>query len=346
MPGNVREWVWNETRGQRYILGGGWNEPEYLYTDNDAIDPLSRQATNGFRCASYDPVDTLFRPVDRPYYDFNENTPVDDATFAVYEQFYGYDPVPLDATRDTVEVADDWIEERIEFTAAYLDERVPAYVFLPTRSPPPWQTVVYMPSSAAFQLQSSDNLADMTMLGFIVRSGRALVYPVYKGTYERRHEEASTGPAGVRQRTIWLTQDLRRTVDYVESREDLRSDALAYLGVSLGAEIAVPVAIEKRFDALVLVGGALDAAWRGTTPPEAAPWNFVSRITTPTLLINGRNDSMHHYDTGQVPFFEAIDVPESDKEFVVLDAGHIPPWNEVIRQSLDWLDRWLGPVRR
>ena len=32
MAGNVKEWVWNEYEGQRYILGGGWNEPVYQAT--------------------------------------------------------------------------------------------------------------------------------------------------------------------------------------------------------------------------------------------------------------------------------------------------------------------------
>ncbi len=108
----------------------------------------------------------------------------------------------------------------------------------------------------------------------------------------------------------------------------------------------MPVALEKRFDAAVLIGGALDPAWRGTVPDEAAPWNFVSRITTPTLLINGRHDFMHPYERSQVPFFEMIGVPASEKEFVVLPVGHLPPNNEVIAHTLRWLDGRLGPVRR
>ena len=31
MAGNVKEWCWNESRGGRMILGGGWNEPTYMY---------------------------------------------------------------------------------------------------------------------------------------------------------------------------------------------------------------------------------------------------------------------------------------------------------------------------
>jgi pimeloyl-ACP methyl ester carboxylesterase len=184
------------------------------------------------------------------------------------------------------------------------------------------------------------------MAGFIPRSSRALVYPVYKGSYERGIESPVHGLRGLarRQWTIWVTQDLERSVDYVMSRTDLRQDAIGFLGLSLGGEIAVPVAVEKRFQALVLVGGAFDAQWLDLAPPEAAPWNFASRITTPTMLINGRRDFLHPYESGQVPYFNAFDVSDEDKEFVILDAGHIPRWNDVIRNALRWYDRYLGPV--
>lgn len=55
---------------------------------------------------------------------------------------------------------------------------------------------------------------------------------------------------------------------------------------------------------------------------------------------------MHPYQESQVPFFRMIDVPDDDKEFVVLPTGHVPPNNEVIAHTLRWLDERLGPVRR
>jgi hypothetical protein len=348
MAGNVREWVWNETRGLRYILGGAWNEPEYLFQEPNAVDPWSRDPQNGFRCAEYQsapPPDHL-GPIDLPYFDFNTIEPVDDETFAIYRSFYEYDTIDLNAHRKVVDSTEEWVKEKVDFAAGYGDERVSAYVFIPKNAALPYQTVVYFPSSVAFRLRSSENLTEMAWVSFIPKSGRALVYPVLKGSYERYVERRPSGPAAFRQRTVWWTQDVQRTVDYIMSRDDLRNDAVAYMGMSLGAEIAVPVALEKRFTALVLIGGAFDAQWRGSTLPEASPWNFASRITTPTVLINGRRDFQHPYETGQVPFFNAFDVPPDDKRFIQLDAGHIPPWNEVIKHTLDWLDRYLGPVER
>lgn len=45
MAGNIKECAWNETGNQRYILGGAWNEPTYLFATEDAALPFSRSAT-------------------------------------------------------------------------------------------------------------------------------------------------------------------------------------------------------------------------------------------------------------------------------------------------------------
>jgi hypothetical protein len=36
--------------------------------------------------------------------------------------------------------------------------------------------------------------------------------------------------------------------------------------------------------------------------------------------------------------------PDADKRLVLFEGGHVPPMNEVVRVTLDWLDRYLGPV--
>jgi len=347
MAGNVREWVWNGTPENRYALGGAWNSPTYLFVAYEAIDPWSRDETNGLRCVRYDepPAPELASPIASPYFDFTGFEPVDDATYEIYASFYGYDRLPLNATSEVISTGDDWIRERVEFDAAYAGERVPAHVLLPRNAEPPYQTVVFAPGNDAFFLESSENIPYLHWLEFLPRSGRALVFPILKGNYERRIPGPAT-PTARRQRTIALTQDIMRTVDYIAERPDLDADALAYLGISYSAELAVPVALEKRFGALALVGAALDPAWRGVTLEEAAPWNFVYRITTPSILINGMQDAMHPYEEGQLPFFDAIDVPEADKRLILSEAGHLPPFNEIIRHTLDWLDERLGPVEK
>jgi hypothetical protein len=310
--GNVKEWTWNRSRGGlRYILGGAWNEPKYRFQDSDARDPFARDPTHGFRCARYEsPPDlALMASIDLPFFDFNQIEPVDDATFATLANFFTYDPPPLEPRVEAVDTVSPWRRETVSFNAAYGGERVTAHVLLPRDVAPPYQTVVYMSGIDALYLSSSENLAEWHLLSFIPESGRALVFPIYKGTYERRYERAP-GNIARREYTVWATQDLNRTVDYITERPDLDEEKLGYMGISYGAEWGIPLAMEPRFAAASLIGAAYDAQWLATAGalPETSPWNFVPRIVTPTVLINGRHDFQHPYDTGQVPFFNALAV--------------------------------------
>ena len=45
MAGNAKEWCWNASGEKRYLLGGAWNEPVYMFTDADAQSPFARQAS-------------------------------------------------------------------------------------------------------------------------------------------------------------------------------------------------------------------------------------------------------------------------------------------------------------
>ena len=343
LAGNVREWVWNAAGQNRYVLGGAWESPLHLYLDYDATDPWSRSMENGFRCARYetDPEPELLNPIELPIFDFTGYEPVDDETYRSFLTFYEYDRAPLNETREGVRETPFWRREYVEIDAAYSGERIPVHMFLPTNAEPPYQSVVYMPGGGAFVLASSQNTKEMAELEFVPRSGRAILFPVINGTYERRRPP----PQGMADRRRWyvtMVQDIMRTVDFIEEQPDLDADRIAFMGLSFGAELAVPVAVEKRFAATILVGAALDPAWVGRVPEETAPWNFVSRITTPSIVINGEYDFMHPYEESQIPFFDMIDV--EDKELVVLPTGHVPPNNEVIGHALRWLDRTLGPV--
>ena len=51
MGGNVKEWCWNSAGdGQRYILGGAWDDRKYMFVMQDARAPMDRANNVGFRC--------------------------------------------------------------------------------------------------------------------------------------------------------------------------------------------------------------------------------------------------------------------------------------------------------
>jgi hypothetical protein len=64
-------------------------------------------------------------------------------------------------------------------------------------------------------------------------------------------------------------------------------------------------------------------------------------------MINGRHDFYFQYETSQIPMLEWLGTPLADKHHAVFESGHVPTERqEVMREALDWLDRYLGPVAR
>jgi cephalosporin-C deacetylase-like acetyl esterase/predicted Ser/Thr protein kinase len=349
MAGNVKEWCWNEANSaKRYILGGAWNEPPYLFTDADARSPFDRSANFGFRCAKYVSagVAKARDPVARQARDFSQEKPVSDQLFQIYKGLYSYDKTPLHAVVESARQTGDWKQEKITFDAAYGNERVIAYLFLPVKARPPFQTVVYFPGANAVRTRSSGAGPQLDEYDFLVKSGRAVMVPLYKSTYERGDGVRSVYPAttsSYRDHVIAWSKDLRRSIDYLDTRSDIDHNKLAYEGSSWGAAMAsLMTAVEDRIRACVLV---CPGFYLQRCLPEVDLLNFAPRVKVPVLMLNGRFDFIFPLASSQEPMFRLLGTPKEQKRRVVYDTGHDVPRNELIKESLDWLDRYLGPVK-
>ncbi len=347
MAGNVKEWCWNESPGgKRYILGGGFGEPTYMFIDQDAQSPWDRRANYGFRCVklSSPPPAAAAAAIEPPFRDFFKEKPVSDEVFAAYKGLYTYDKGDLNAKVEATEKTEDWTQEKVSFNAAYGGERVIAYLFLPKNAAPPYQTVVYFPGSSAIH---TDKFSLSVYADFIPRSGRALIAPVFKSTFERRDDLKSDYPeptAFWRDHVIAWSKDVGRSIDYLETRRDIDPGRLAYVGLSWGGAVApVVLAVEKRFKTAVLESGGLEFQ---QALPEADAINFVTRVKIPTLMLNGRYDHFFPVESSQLPLYRLLGTPDTDKRHVIYETGHAVPRKEFIRESLDWLDKYLGPVKR
>ena len=350
VAGNAREWCVNRTsRDGRLILGGGWNDPSYAFNDVYAQSPWDRSPTNGFRCIRYDATSTdperLENTIDLPFRDFLNDPQVSDEIFALYLNQFRYDDSPLNAEVEERRVEGNYIREKITFDAAYGGERMMAYLFLPREEQPPFQTVVYFPGSGAIHHRSSENLTPGSSL-YVLKSGRALLYPIYKSTYERGDGLASDYPdetANWRDHIIMWGKDLRRSVDYLESREDIDTDRLAFEGLSWGAAMApIMIAVEARIKAGIVVVAGLNFQ---TSLPEVDELNYITRVRVPILMLNGKYDFFFPYETSQLPYFELLGTPDELKKLVIHETSHAFPTTDRTRESLEWLDRHLGPVR-
>ena len=351
MAGNVREWCENGSLGdERYILGGGWSESPYGFTDGYAQPAMDRSAINGIRLARYPHDDSALAqarlPQHRQFRDYTRETPVSDAAFESMRHVFDYDRRALNAkveSRDTTE--EDWDLERVSFDAAYGKERVMAILFLPKHRPGPFQSVVYFPGSGALRIPSSVERRDQ-VASFVVKTGRAFILPIMKSTYERRDSMATDIPDSSvfwRDHVVMWVQDMRRTLDYLATRPDMDTSRIAYFGFSWGSTMApMSLATDPRYKAAVLYVAGLTM---GRSRPEADPFNYLSRVKLPVLMMNGRYDFFYPVDVAQRPFFNGLGTPKDRKEWHVYDGGHDVPRTDLITQTLRWLDKYLGPPR-
>lgn len=101
-------------------------------------------------------------------------------------------------------------------------------------------------------------------------------------------------------------------------------------------------AVDDRFKALVL---NCPGFYLQNRLPEVDQLNFAPRVRAPILVLNGRFDFIYPVGSSQEPMFRLLGTPKEDKRRVVYDTGHDIPRDEMIKETLNWLDRYLGPVK-
>jgi class 3 adenylate cyclase/formylglycine-generating enzyme required for sulfatase activity/dienelactone hydrolase len=352
LAGNVREWCFNEkdAPGLRFVLGGGWNDPSYSFNDGNIQSALDRSIANGFRCIKelqHSAIsDSLSRPLVMAFRDYWKEKPVDDQTFEIILRQYAYDKSPLNVKIDSVFEGESWTAEKISFDAGYNNERIQLYLYLPKGIRKPYQPILFFPGSGDIYARKYDVNSIEGRIDFILKSGRALVRPVYKGTFER-HDELNSD---LQQHTVFYKdhvimwrKDIGRTIDYLESRSDIQHGTIGYLGWSWGGFMGgILPAIEKRIKAVVLNVGGMEMH---KAMPEADQINFLPRVTQPVLMLNGKHDMYFPVETSQKPMFNFLGTPKDKKKMIVYESGHLVPRTDFVKETLLWYDTYLGPVK-
>ncbi len=347
MAGNVKEWMLNETGSGHVVTGGSWEDPMYLFSAYGSFSGFFSSPALGFRCVRNTPDATGDQGAMR--IDVEERTPsytpVDEATFRTLLTHYRYDERPLEPTIMETTETEDWTREKVRF-AGVNGEHIIAYIYLPKRAAAPFQTMVFVPGANAFY---AETVAEATewLLGANIKSGRALMAVVMKGMVEREWGPGYVvpEPSSVRFRDLMVLNatELRLGIDYLETREDIDTDKLAYVGLSWGAGSRLPfAAIDDRYRSVIFIGGGIDERMQPTLP-EANSINFAPYIKAPKLLLNGTNDEEHRYYTRALPLWNLLREPK--KLVLVEGAGHVPPLEARVPAINQWLDETLGPVR-
>ena len=242
MAGNVKEWCLNEGRdGKRFILGGGFGEPPYMFNFSDEQSPWDCRSNFGFRCVRLDspPTAVATAHIEVATRDYSKGKPVSNDVFKAYTALYAYDKGELNARVEETETTESWRREKVSFDAAYGHERVIAQLFLPRHGTPPFQTVVYFPGAYATlddKLDPRPAAESSDPVDFVLKSRRALIFPIYKGTYERRDGYVPGGkpPAFFRDHVIAWSKDLGRSLRLPRDAKGHRRHEGGLLRLELG----------------------------------------------------------------------------------------------------------------
>ena len=346
MAGNVEEWIANSSGARRFITGGAWDDPMYVFANYLSVSPFYASSSLGFRCAadaqgSHGDQGALDIP---PGEASNDYEPVDDATFRTLLDHYAYDRRPLNPTVLERVTTDDWTRETVAFAGPWSDP-TRLYLYLPARGEPPFQTIAFIPGTNTFMEAA---LADETerIMGAHVKAGRAVIAVLFKGMGGRPWDVDRVPPATssvqYRQELVLHSTELRRAIDYAVTRADLDTERLAYVGLSKGSGTWLPfAAVEPRFRSVVLIGGGIDERMQPVLP-EVNSVNFAPRIRAPTLMLNGRYDEEHPWERRALPLWRLLPEP---KRLELVEAGHVPHAEARIPIINAWLDETLGAVR-
>ena len=344
--GNVSEWCLNETSEGFISAGGAWGEPVYTFAYYGRFPAFHTSNKRGFRCAmnlgsaGNDGNLTIEINKEIPVY-----TRSSDQDFARWVKAYDYLKSPLDPQLEKQET-DAWTRERITFNGAD-GERAIAYLYLPKNFPRPLQVIHLVPPSDVEMGQKSATGSAETFLETEIKSGRAVFVVVLKGYIERLRPPGFVVPdpttAEHRDKIVnWIT-DLRRGLDYLETRNDIDSKKIAFFGPSSGASVGlILAAVDRRYAAVYFAASGIRKSSTRSIA-EANVINFAPHIRGPILLLQGRYDEILAWKTEAEPLYKLLSEP---KRLVLHDGSHAPSFELFATTTHQWLDETLGPVKK
>jgi eukaryotic-like serine/threonine-protein kinase len=340
MAGNVSEWCRNPHTPGHAVVGGSWQDAIYAFGRVAAYPGFFASPTLGFRCAKGDGESGAFaltREAAVPVFH-----PAGDPEYAQLRSRYDYEKRPVNGrVVERIETAD-WIREKIVYQSGH--EQVPAYLYLPKGYPPPFQVIHFSPAgdvvSGIRTLPASIELR-MTPL---VRGGRAIFSVVSEGFIgrpRRRPRNLDLASAEYVDDVIQAVTELRRGLDYLESRPDVDRTRIAFYAPSAGSwNGLILAAVEPRYRSVAFMGTGIQAS-EVSTAAIANRIHFAPRIAVPKLMIQGRYDESDPLITMAEPMFKILREP---KRMEIFEGGHIAPVSLFIPLMQSWLDETLGPV--
>lgn len=290
-----------------------------------------------------------------------------DNTEALRRAFYAYDSdLPLNAVVKPLDTSEVRTRFRLDYDSAH-DQRVAAIVAVPKKGVGPFPAVLLMHGSGGDKdVNYIHGISEaLVRRGFITIS----IDAQYRGDRVKPGRVNDIKPDSFTWRDAWVQTviDLRRAVDYLETRPDVDKSRIGYLGVSMGGILGgILGGVEERVAcfALVVPGGGfvelaknvdrfpnLKAHWPVVMTPAvlkrveeianvADPIYFVGRILPrPLLIVVAKHDELIPPEASAA-FVAAAHADEATQVHRV-ESGHVPP-TQTVFDVRDFLVAHLG----
>jgi predicted esterase len=179
-----------------------------------------------------------------------------------------------------------------------------------------------------------------------------VVFPVYKGAMERNdratiqiREGMGVGPRQWADYMILLVKDFARALEYVETRKDIDRSKMSFYGFSEGG-LWSPMLLTVAGDRIKVSVLHLGALSNANYQPQADAFNYVTRIKVPTLMLNGIYDPNLTLRECVEPMYRLLGTPDKDKKLKLYESDHFIHKSELVKETLAWYDKYLGPVQK
>jgi len=279
--------------------------------------------------------------------------------------YYEYNKaLPLNAYEEIIEEGNNYLLVKVYFDSAN-NERVPGLLMLPKRGGK-IPCVIFLHGYGG----SKEDIRGVASI--VAREGYAVMAIDAKYHGERREPgrelyspDINASVSGIIQTVI----DLRRAIDYLETKPEIDSERLGYVGGSMGGILgAIFIGVEPRIKAaaLIVAGGNMSLMIRESqhyTMPEIReylrkenisygdlqrilnpidPINFIRYFSPRPIVFHlGKYDRIVPAEAGR-QLYEKAGEP---KQVYWYDAGHDVPLDLVSARVLDFMDRnLLGKV--
>lgn len=271
-------------------------------------------------------------------------------TFKVRD-YYGYDrAIPLKDTLSLIKDTTDYRLYHVQYSSV-ADKKVTGLLSIPKKGSAPLPVIILVHGLG------DHKAVDYIEYGnsFFLNNGYAVMRIDLSDHGERKDDWYKfdlTGPYKHWTRDIVVQSvfDLRRTIDFLESRQELDPARIGYYGISLGGIIGTVFSgADDRIKVpiVALAGGQLNLLYKENAMTSRSkefvsiiePLNFVGQIAPrPFLMLNAENDEVVPPLMSNL-LFKGAGKP---KEIIWYKAKHKnAPIDQIYGEGLQWFNKYL-----